>query len=46
MDLTNKLMVRFIRANLDLPEDKEINLEIEKQTKIILPGFAAKTVSD
>ena len=46
MSLTNKLMVRFIRAHLDLPEDEEINSEIEKQSKIILPGFAAKTVAD
>jgi hypothetical protein len=46
MDLTNKLMIRFIRSHLELSPDQEINSEIEKQSKIILPGFAAKIVKD
>lgn len=31
---------------MGLPADKEINTEIEKQSKIILPGFAAKVLQD
>jgi hypothetical protein len=46
MDLTNKLMIRFIRSHLNLPEDLEINAEIEKQNKILQPGFASKVVQD
>ena len=46
MDLTSKLMMKFVRTQMGLPEDKEINTEIEKQNRIILPGFTSKVVQD
>jgi hypothetical protein len=39
MSLTNKLMVQFVRNHLDLPNDKEIDSDIEKQSNLLISGF-------
>jgi hypothetical protein len=39
MSLTNKLMVQFVRNHLDLPNDEEIDSDIEKQTNLLISGF-------
>ena len=39
MRLTNKLMVQFILRHLQLPDDEEINSEIEKEKIFLKPGF-------
>jgi|FrelakmetLWP11LW_1041352.scaffolds.fasta_scaffold404937_1 hypothetical protein len=39
MSLTNKLMVQFVRNHLDLPNDEEIDSDIEKQSNLLISGF-------
>jgi hypothetical protein len=39
LSLTTKLMVRFLRRQLGLPEDADVNSDIEKQSNLLRPGF-------